>query len=209
MYESGFYKSEAMLKPYSELKFERAVGTSLIIISERPAHCILGLVIDRQSDYTLTLAAIPLVTCSAYIFSFTNYDGVEKAIIYHATSCGPRFVEWIASQIASETDLSSVSIIIATPGKGGSNLGRNLGRNPDYIDLNEKHLGRLFNVGFTSTPQILFDCSHYKITSKGKHGVDKDIADLVFNKVTRPVASAAKQSEASVHDEQRCSCFFL
>lgn len=205
VYELGFYKSEPLVKPSLELIFEYPSGNKTLIISERPSCCIRGVIINQQTEHTVTLIAEPLISCSAYIFSFTNYDGVEKAIIYHATSCGPRFAQWIASQIASETDLSTVSIIIATPGDGVINLASN----PDYIDIKETYLEYLSSIGFTSAPQILFGCTNYKINSKGKHGDEKCIHDLVFNSPKRLEVYSIFEKEEQSQDEKECTCFLL
>ncbi|KTD51139.1 Uncharacterised protein [Legionella quateirensis] len=205
VYELRFYKSGYLVKPSIDLSFEYPVKDNYYYIGERDTDCIRGLIIDRHSKHTVTLLALPLITCSAYIFSFSNYDGVEKAIIYHTTSIGPKHAGWIASQIASETDLSTVSIIIATPADDLINpdSGANL------IDISEDHSVYLQKVGFTGKVQILFGCNNYIINSKGKHGCGKCTYDLVFHKATRFEAYADHQEEEQGLDENQCTCLLL
>ncbi|MBL7478980.1 hypothetical protein [Legionella bononiensis] len=201
MYETGFYKRRPLEKPSLDLCFEHPDKNKLVMITELKSSCIRGVVINRQSEHTITLTAVPLITCSAYIFSFTNYDGVEKAIIYHATSPGPRYAGWIASQIKSETDLSTVSIIIATPG--------NPSRHPDLNEIGDIHSEYLHSVGFTSKIQILFDCDRYMINNKGKHGVEKFEHDLVFHKVPHLEECTEYPVKEHILDENTCSCLLL
>ncbi|WP_193786753.1 hypothetical protein [Legionella moravica] len=194
-----------MAKPSLELIYEDPRSNKRILIWEVDTVCIRGLVIDRQSEHTVSLCAVSLITCSAYIFSFTNYAGVEKAIIYQATSPGPKYAGWIASQIATETDLSTVSIIIATPADEVSCADSGT----DLTDINDIHSSYLYRVGFTGKVQVLFGNSSYTINSKGKHGCEKLLNELVFLKPTRIEACTNTLEDERSLDEKKTSCLLL
>ncbi|CAM2960907.1 hypothetical protein [Legionella worsleiensis] len=205
MYESGFYKSNTLQKPPLELIYEYPDENKNIHIFQSGAHCIRGLIVDRQSEYNVSLTASCLMKGSVYIFSFTNYDGVEKAIIYHATSTGPRYAEWIASQIAGETDLSKVSIIIATPADDKNCIDSG----EDLMDITTNYSEYLLRMGFEGKIKVLFGNDAYSINSQGKHGLPHHFDDLAFIKTTKPDVSFPVHDQEQRDNNSKSSCLLL
>lgn len=175
-------------KEIPSLLFKKADAHHHEVVGERQ---IRGLIIDRDNPLVVTFRACPLISCNAYIFSFTTYEGLEKAIIYHATTVGPVRIGWIKEQIAHETDLSTVSIIIATP---GSDL-LPVCVAEDMNSISNEHWEKLDQLGFTNKIQVLFNCSHYAINSQGKHGQSICKSNLIFNKLPQPALSADSEQD--------------
>src|SRR5438445_379143 len=60
--------------------------------------------------------ALPLISCSAYLFRYTSKDNREIAIFYHAKSGLPYELGEIAEQIKNDgVALKNVSLFIASP----------------------------------------------------------------------------------------------
>lgn len=187
--EYDFFKGPNLL-------FEKADKEKKKVAGEKQ---ILGLIVDRDSPFVVSLIANPLISCNAYIFSYLTYDGVEKVIIYHANSCGPLLIDWIAAQIVHETDLNTVSIIIATP--GNDLLPGHIAA--DIYDISNFHWEKLSKAGFTNKIQILFNCCCYTVNSKGKHGEGTCKTALSFN--TLPTAEIKVQQADDSPSVSTCS----
>ena len=165
--------------------FETADEDAVKIVGETR---IFGLIVDRNSKFVVTLRAMTLISCSAYIFSYTTRDGVEKVIIYHARQGSPVYVKEIAAQIASETDLSTVSIIIATAGNDAI---------PHQVSHDMRDIGQINweRFGFTNKIQILFGNTIYSVNSRGQHGILACKSHLIFNTLPKSNIKAEPVSD--------------
>lgn len=193
----------------SLIKYETPSDTKTHVIPEQESR---GLIICRESPHVLTLMVAPLMTCSAYIFSFKTFKGTEKAFISHVTSPGPSqsLCLSIASQLRKETDLSLVSIIIATP--GGKERASSIRK--DMADISEKHVHSLQNAGLTGKITVLFECDTCEINSNGIFRTytitdrKTHLADLVFKSRKSVAASHASQDikppEVPEHHQSTC-----
>ncbi|WP_187356854.1 hypothetical protein [Legionella geestiana] len=194
------------------LTFEKPSETKTLII---PEQGIGGLVINRESPHVITLMAAPVITCCLYIFSFKTFSGSEKAIICHVTSTGlpeTRY-QWIASQLRKETDLSLVSVIIASP--GGKD--RTSSIRADMAVISGKYAPLLQNVGLTGKITVLFGCDACEINSRGTLSTytiterKTYSADLICQSLEGRAASSVSQDiEPFDADEERQStCLIL